>query len=86
MTLFPNWRVDLMRAHDRLFDIMISPRGSRGYPLCDDGWRDVIERLCGRIESALQENDAFRFDRVGRSSASCGSTGAARSRKKPGVA
>lgn len=53
-----------MRAHDRLFDIMIDPRGSRGYPLCDDGWREILERFCTRIEDALKANETFEFVRI----------------------
>jgi hypothetical protein len=25
-----------------------------GYPLCDGGWQDILERLCIRIETARQ--------------------------------
>jgi len=48
-----DWRIDFMRAHPRLFDLMTDePERSFGYPLCDAGWRDALERLCTRIEDA----------------------------------
>jgi hypothetical protein len=54
-----------MQAHERLFDLMPDePQRSLGYPLCDAGWRDILERLCSRIETALQENDTFKFVRI----------------------
>jgi len=61
-----NWRIDLMKAHPRLFKIITdSPERSFGYPRCESGWRDVLVRLCTRIENALQYNETFRFIRIG---------------------
>jgi hypothetical protein len=31
----------------------------RGYPECGEGWRDLLERACLRIEAALAEDSAF---------------------------
>jgi hypothetical protein len=60
-----DWRVVFMQAHGRLFDLMPNePERSFGYPLCDAGWRDILERLGIRIEAALQENDTFEFVRI----------------------
>jgi hypothetical protein len=60
-----DWRVVFMQAHERLFDLMPNePERSFGYPLCDSGWRDILERLCIRVETALQENDALEFVRI----------------------
>jgi hypothetical protein len=60
-----DWRVDLMKAHPRLFEIMTGkPERSFGYPLCEAGWRDVLVRLCTRIEKALQYNETFQFVRI----------------------
>ena len=54
-----------MQAHERFFDLIADePQRSLGYPLCDAGWRDTLERLCIRIETALQENEAFEFVRI----------------------
>jgi hypothetical protein len=63
--LIDDWRTVFMQAHERLFDLMPNkPERSFGYPLCDAGWRDILERLCIRVETALQENDAFEFVRI----------------------
>lgn len=65
MTAAGNWRIEFMRAHPRLFEVMQEePKLSFGYPLCRKGWRDVLERMCGRIEDALQENETFEFVRI----------------------
>lgn len=60
-----NWRSELMKAHPRLFVITPGePEHSFGYPLCEQGWRDILERLCGRIESALRDGETFQIVRV----------------------
>jgi hypothetical protein len=60
-----DWRIDFMRAHPRLFDLTIDePERSFGYPLCDAGWRDALQRLCTRIEDALRDGDTFEFVRI----------------------
>jgi len=60
-----NWRIEFMRAHPRLFDFMQDePKDTFGYPLCSEGWQDVLERLCGRIEEALRESESFEFVRI----------------------
>jgi hypothetical protein len=60
-----NWRIDLMRAHPRLFDVMADePEMSFGYPNVQEGWRDILERLCGRIEAALRDGETFQFVRI----------------------
>ncbi|WGS20185.1 MULTISPECIES: hypothetical protein [unclassified Bradyrhizobium] len=60
-----DWRIEFMQAHPRLFEIMQDePELSFGYPLCREGWRDVLERMCRRIEGALRENETFEFVRI----------------------
>jgi hypothetical protein len=60
-----DWRIEFMRAHPRLFEVLADgPERSSGYPLCEAGWRDVLERLCIRIETALQDGEAFEFARI----------------------
>jgi hypothetical protein len=49
-----DWRIELMAAHPRLFGV-----ASQGYPSCGDGWHDLLERCCVRIEAALAEGDRF---------------------------
>jgi hypothetical protein len=59
------WRIDLMRAHPRLFEIMPGePHLSFGYPNCEEGWRDLMEKLCLRIEAALRDGETFQFVRM----------------------
>src|SRR5258708_37969904 len=54
-------RVKLMQAHPRLFGIPTGrPDAARGYPNCEEGWRDLLERCCARIEAALAEGGALR--------------------------
>lgn len=53
-----------MQAHPRLFEIMQDePERSFGYPLCPEGWHDMLERR-GRIEKALRDNETFEFVRI----------------------
>jgi hypothetical protein len=60
-----NWRIEFMRAHPRLFDVMADESDlSFGYPDCGDGWRDVLERLCVRIEVVLQEGETVKCVRI----------------------
>jgi hypothetical protein len=60
-----DWRIDFMQAHPQLFEIMQDePELTFGSPNCQEGWRDVLERLCARIEAALQEGETFEFVRI----------------------
>lgn len=60
-----NWRLDLMVSHPRLFEIMIDePHLSFGYPNCEEGWREILETLCTRIETSLREDESFQFVRI----------------------
>jgi hypothetical protein len=59
------WRIEFMRAHPRLFEIMADePDRSFGSPLCEEGWRDVLQRPCSRIEAALRDGETFEFVRI----------------------
>jgi hypothetical protein len=63
--IIQNWRLELMTAHPRLFEIMPGePHLSFGYPNCEEGWRELLERLCVRIEGALRDGETFDFVRV----------------------
>jgi len=60
-----DWRIELMQAHARLFDLTPGePEHSFGYPNCKDGWLDILERLCTRIDTALRADETFEFIRV----------------------
>jgi hypothetical protein len=55
-----DWRIALVEAHPQLFHAPVGrPALSCGYPNCGDGWRDLLERACERIEIALSEQDTF---------------------------
>lgn len=60
-----NWPIKFMLANPRLFDFMQDePKDTFGYPLCQEGWQDVLERLCARIEEALRKSETFEFVRI----------------------
>lgn len=65
-----DWRLELVLAHPDLFDPASGPpRVEADIP---DGWRDLLERLCGRMEAALQPGETIRITQVVRKSASLG--------------
>ena len=67
MTATFNWRLDFTREHARLFNLIVDePERSVGNLNCQAGWRDVLERLCARIEAALREGETFEFVRIQR--------------------
>ena len=51
-----NWRIELIEAQPNLFLPPVSAfEATQGYPICGDGWRDLLERLITRIEAAIAE-------------------------------
>jgi hypothetical protein len=61
MTRVQDWRIDLIEAHPGLFHPPAGrPEAAQGYPTCEEGWRDLLDRACARIEAALVEGDTFR--------------------------
>jgi hypothetical protein len=66
-----DWRLELVEAHPNLFHPLgPHPEAAGGYPTCGDGWRDLLERACVRIEAALadaeaSEGTAARVEEVG---------------------
>jgi hypothetical protein len=57
MTDAKDWRDDLIEAHPTLFRPPGGdPAAAQGYPACEDGWRDLLERVCMRIEAVLVES------------------------------
>jgi hypothetical protein len=59
-----DWRVALIEAHPNLFHPPAGrPEAADGYPLCGDGWRDLLERACARIEAALA-GGTFRASQI----------------------
>ena len=60
-----DWKIELIRAHTRLFR---PPKGylegAQGYPECNEGWRDLIDRACVRIENALDNGDPVKIVQI----------------------
>jgi hypothetical protein len=68
--------LDLIQAYPRLFEKM-PDEAKRAYPLCNVGWRIIPERLCIRVEAALQEKETFNSFASRGNSVCSGSTGTA---------
>lgn len=65
MTQHRDWRIDLIEAHPSLFHPPEGhPEQASGYPWCEAGWRDLLERKCGRIEAALRDRETIRFSQI----------------------
>ncbi|WP_074118766.1 hypothetical protein [Bradyrhizobium sp. AS23.2] len=57
-----NWRVELIRAYPNLFHPPAGhPESARGYPWCEEGWHDLLQRLCVRLEAALREGETIQI-------------------------
>jgi hypothetical protein len=57
-----DWRIELIEAHPGLFHAPERrPEKASGYPWCDAGWRDLLERLCVRIQTALRDGETIRI-------------------------
>ena len=56
-----DWRIELMQANPGLFHGPIGRlEAAEGYPNCEEGWRDLLERACARIEAALVEGGTLK--------------------------
>jgi len=55
-----DWRIELIEKHPKLFHPPVrKPEATQGYPICGDGWRDLLERLCTKIEAAIAESGGW---------------------------
>jgi hypothetical protein len=60
-----DWRIDLIEAHPRIFHPPAGhPEVAQGYPECGEGWRDLLDRACARIEAALADDDVFAVEQI----------------------
>jgi hypothetical protein len=63
--LAKDWKIELIRAHTRLFH---PPNRhlerTQAYPECNEGWRDLLDRACVRIEAALAGGDTFTAEEI----------------------
>lgn len=65
MTRVRDWRTDLIEAHPDLFHPpQGQPEKAAGYPWCEEGWQDLLERMCVRIETALRDGETVHFSQV----------------------
>jgi hypothetical protein len=48
-----DWGGDLVDAYPSLFHRPAGGSGPSCYPECGEGWRDLLERACGRIQAAV---------------------------------
>jgi hypothetical protein len=63
--LAKDWKIELIKAHTRLFHPLKEHlEGVQGYPECNEGWRDLIERACVRIENALDNGDTVKIVQI----------------------
>jgi hypothetical protein len=61
-----DWRIAMLEAHPNLFHPPEAhPETADGYPSCGEGWRDLLERACVRIEAALADGGGtFRASQI----------------------
>lgn len=61
-----DWRLELIEAHSDLFRPPAGgPKGAEGLPECGPGWRDLTDRCCVRIRTALDaDGGIFRFSQI----------------------
>jgi hypothetical protein len=57
------WRLKLAESFADLFGTG-DPREAAGWLSCGEGWRAIIERLCGQIQCSLGPGDRVVVDRV----------------------
>jgi hypothetical protein len=56
-----NWRLELIEAYPDIFHpLPDNPGVAQASPECGEGWRDLLERACARIQAAVQA-DAGSF-------------------------
>jgi hypothetical protein len=59
------WQADLIERHTRLFHAPAAgPEAAQGYPECGEGWRDLLDRACARIEAALAGGGTFTAEQI----------------------
>lgn len=59
--ILTDWRTDLIKAHPKLFHAPAGvPQAAKGYPACGNGWRDLLNTACEKIEAAIAEDESFR--------------------------
>jgi hypothetical protein len=50
-----DWRVELIEAYPKLFMAPAAgPAAARGFPSCQEGWCDLLQRACARIHATVE--------------------------------
>ncbi|WLA67977.1 hypothetical protein [Bradyrhizobium diazoefficiens] len=65
-----DWRLEFVLAHPDLFAPVSDPPKVKAD--VGDGWRDLLGRLCRRMEAALQPGETIRISQVVKKSAAAG--------------
>jgi hypothetical protein len=65
-SLSKDWRQALVEVYPDLFQPPADfPGAAQGSPECDEGWRDLLDRLCVRIRAAVQaDGGPFKFSQI----------------------
>lgn len=56
-----DWREEFIKAHPTLFLPLPAPGG---YPECGEGWQQILEVACGRMEAALANGESVRIEQI----------------------
>jgi hypothetical protein len=65
MTHLRDWRIELIEAHRGLFHPPAGAPGSAvGYPWCEEGWHDLLQRLCVRLKAALGDDERIQIVQI----------------------
>ncbi|WP_375762572.1 hypothetical protein ACE10W_05155 [Bradyrhizobium sp. B025] len=60
-----DWRIELISTYPELFHPVGDPRRGEGMPYVDDGWRDLLDRMCVRILTAVRaDGGTFKFTQI----------------------
>jgi hypothetical protein len=60
-----DWRADLVTAYPDLFRLIGDPPAAQGWPWIGDGWRELLQRACVRIQAAVQaDGGSFKFSQI----------------------
>ncbi|WP_141937293.1 hypothetical protein [Bradyrhizobium sp. UNPA324] len=60
-----DWRAKLVDAYPDIFHPVGNPPLAQGWPEVGNGWRDLLERCCGRIRTAVQaEGGTFQATQI----------------------
>jgi hypothetical protein len=60
-----DWRIELVKIYPDLFHPVGDPPVAQGFPDVRDGWCDLLERACARIQAVVQTSGgSFNFRQI----------------------